>query len=235
MTTRAPVSVVLWDVGGTLVARRESEGDVVLRALSTAGISPLALRPESVERSRQYRRDALLEWRSPEQEAAGFRKLARLLLDRLTPPATPEQIETVGGILADYFDVYGIVDGMPELLADLKGRGVRQAAVSNWPPSLPHFLAHHGLRQFFDLVISSAEEGVVKPDPALLERALQRLGAAPEEAVYIGDSVALDVAPARTLGMQAIHFDPAGTEPEAEVRTPSDLRGRLLELLRPAG
>lgn len=225
------VSVVMWDVGGTLVERRSSERDVVLRALEAAGIPPLALRPESVERSRQYRLDALLEWRSPEQEAAGFRKLAELMLDGVDPPPKPEQVETVAGLFADYFDVYQPIDGMPELLTEMSARGVRQAVVSNWPPSLHRFLEHHGLRQFFAVVVSSAEEGVGKPDPELLLRALQRLAVTPPEAVYVGDSAALDVAPARALGMQAIHFNPGGTEPEAEVRTPAELCRLLIDLL----
>lgn len=225
------VSVVLWDVGGTLADRHLSERDVVLRALETAAIPPLALRPEAVERSRQYRLDALLEWRSPEQEAAGFRKMAALLLDGVDPPPRPEQIETVARIFADYFDVYQVIGGIPELLADLQARGVRQAVVSNWPPSLHRFLEHHGLRPYFALVVSSAEEGVVKPDPELLRRALQRLAVPPPEAVYVGDSAALDVAPARALGMQAIHFNPGGTEPDAEARMPAELRRRLFDLL----
>lgn len=225
------VSVVIWDVGGTLVDRRLSERDVVLRALEAAGIPPLVLRPEAVERSRQYRLDALLEWRSPEQEGAGFRKMAALLLDGVDPPARAEQVETVARIFADYYDVYQPIEGMPELLADLRTRGVRQAVVSNWPPSLHRFLEHHGLRQYFALVVASAEEGVVKPDPDLLRRALLRLEVTPPEAAYVGDSAALDIAPARALGMPAVHFDPGGTEPDAEARTPAELRRRLFALL----
>lgn len=229
--TAPRISVVIWDVGGTLVDRRLSERDAVLRALDAAGISPLALRPASVERSRQYRLDALLLWRSPEQEASGFRTLADLLLDGIEPPPKPGQAATVARVLADYFDVYQVIGGMPEVLADLSARGIRQAVVSNWPPSLHRFLEHHGLRQFFELVVSSAEEGIVKPDPELLRRALRRLDVSPQDAVSVGDSAALDIAPARALGLAAIHFNPGGTEPEAETRTPADLRRRLFDLL----
>jgi putative hydrolase of the HAD superfamily len=44
-----------------------------------------------------------------------------------------------------------------------------------------------GLREHFDFVIDSALVGVEKPDPRIFRMGLERLGVAPEEAVYVGD------------------------------------------------
>ncbi|HSN75064.1 MAG TPA: HAD family phosphatase [Anaerolineae bacterium] len=57
----------------------------------------------------------------------------------------------------------------------------------------------------FDLVINSAREGVKKPDPAIYHLTLERLGVAPNEAIFVDDMPA-NVAAAAALGIHAIHF-----------------------------
>jgi putative hydrolase of the HAD superfamily len=57
---------------------------------------------------------------------------------------------------------------------------------------------------------------VEKPDPRLFRLALQRAGAAPEEAVHVGDLYEVDVVGARAAGIRAILLDPAGLYPEAD-------------------
>lgn len=57
----------------------------------------------------------------------------------------------------------------------------------------------------FDLIVISAEEKVMKPDPAIFLRTLERLGRRPEEAVFIDDFIQ-NVTAAREVGMAAIHF-----------------------------
>jgi putative hydrolase of the HAD superfamily len=57
----------------------------------------------------------------------------------------------------------------------------------------------------FDEMIISAEVGLVKPDPRIYQLALDRLGAAPEAAVFIDDFLR-NVEGARAVNMRAIHF-----------------------------
>jgi epoxide hydrolase-like predicted phosphatase len=57
----------------------------------------------------------------------------------------------------------------------------------------------------FDLYINSAEVGLAKPDPAIYELALARLGVAPGEAIFIDDNLD-NVHAAARLGIHAIHF-----------------------------
>ena len=57
----------------------------------------------------------------------------------------------------------------------------------------------------FDEMIISAEVGLVKPDPRIYRLALDRLGVAPEEAVFI-DDLLRNVEGARAVKMNAIHF-----------------------------
>jgi len=60
-------------------------------------------------------------------------------------------------------------------------------------------LAHH-----FAASVAAPELGVAKPDPAIFLAGCRLLGVAPEEAVYVGDDVLLDVQGAQRVGMRAV-------------------------------
>lgn len=57
----------------------------------------------------------------------------------------------------------------------------------------------------FDHIVISAEVGVMKPDARIYRLALDGLGVAPEEAVFV-DDFEHNVQGARQVGMRAIHF-----------------------------
>jgi epoxide hydrolase-like predicted phosphatase len=57
-----------------------------------------------------------------------------------------------------------------------------------------------------DMMIISAEEGLIKPDERIYHLALERLGVGPEEVVFLDDRL-VNVEAARRLGMYAIHFN----------------------------
>ena len=61
-----------------------------------------------------------------------------------------------------------------------------------------------GIRDYFGAVLISEEEGVRKPDPEIFRRALKRVGAAPREAVFVGDNPEADINAAKSVGMKAI-------------------------------
>lgn len=99
------------------------------------------------------------------------------------------------------------------------------AIISNATDSLRVSLAQkYPIDDAFDLIVCSAEERVMKPDPRIYRLTLERLGREPAEAVFIDDS-APNVAAAREIGMHAIHF-------HANMDVPAE----LAELgVRPAG
>ncbi len=65
----------------------------------------------------------------------------------------------------------------------------------------------HGahLRERFDVVVESAEVGLRKPDPAIYRLVVDRLGVAPDEAVFVDDWEE-NLPPARDLGLHTIAF-----------------------------
>ena len=93
--------------------------------------------------------------------------------------------------------------GTREALDRLRAAGLRLGVVSNSDGRVEEALVAAGLRDRFDVVLDSALVGVEKPDPAIFRAALDALGVAPAEALYVGDLYEVDVVGARAAGMPA--------------------------------
>ena len=93
---------------------------------------------------------------------------------------------------------------VPDVLARLRAGGARLAVVSNWDVSLHDVLERTGLRPLLDGVVTSAEFGAAKPDPAIFARALELAGASAAGAVHAGDDVEADVHGARAAGIEPV-------------------------------
>lgn len=82
------------------------------------------------------------------------------------------------------------------------------AIISNATDSLTATVAQlDPTGDLFDLVVGSAYEKVMKPDPLIFERTLARLGCQAAEAVFI-DDFAHNIRGAQAVGMHTIHFTP---------------------------
>jgi putative hydrolase of the HAD superfamily len=119
------------------------------------------------------------------------------------------------------------------LLEALRSRGLLLGLVSNAfdPPWILHRdLERQGLAERLDVAVFSSEVGRRKPDPAIFETALERLGVAPEDALFVGDRLYEDIRGAGDLGLttvQALWFraddHPEGGEPNYEAFTQMDV------------
>src|SRR5262249_58398496 len=108
-----------------------------------------------------------------------------------------------------------------DLLRALRRRH-RLAVVSNfdYTPTARHVLEREGIVDLFDSVVISDEVGWRKPKPVIFERALQRLGITPVEALFVGDRADIDVAGGLRGGVTtaSVHVD--GAAPPARVYPP---------------
>jgi phosphoglycolate phosphatase len=129
--------------------------------------------------------------------------------------ALPEDRRTeaqVAECVARWRDVYGanwhvrsrIYDGMSQVLETLSAQDLATGVLSNKPHEftckcIEHFFPRHPFRAVF-----GARAGVPrKPDPAGLREIADRLGIAPGQCVYVGDS-AVDVQTARAAGSHPV-------------------------------
>lgn len=105
---------------------------------------------------------------------------------------------------------------MPTLI-DLKSKGYKLGVISNGLTIKQYEkLVRLGLHHFFDFVITSEEAGVEKPDTAIYELAMKRMGCDPENSVMIGNNFKDDIMGAIDAGMSAIYLTPGLTKLERE-------------------
>jgi len=92
------------------------------------------------------------------------------------------------------------------LLKDLHEREHPLFALTNWSAeTFPEARRRYDFLAWFQDIIVSGEEGLVKPDPALYHLAARRSGLAPADLVFIDDSRP-NVEAAKSLGFDAIQF-----------------------------
>jgi putative hydrolase of the HAD superfamily len=130
--------------------------------------------------------------------------------------------------------------GIGSALEALAGRGVRLGIVCDVGFTrgelLRGLLAEEGLLTHFSGWAFSDEVGHYKPSPQIFEAALAALGAAPEEAMHVGDLRRTDVAGAAALGMRTVRYRGMHDDPDESAGVEADfVVDHHLELLDVAG
>ncbi|HEY6706305.1 MAG TPA: HAD family phosphatase [Actinomycetota bacterium] len=104
----------------------------------------------------------------------------------------------------------GAVGGTVEVLAELRAAGVPVYALTNWSAETFGIARERfEFLEWFDGVLVSGEERMIKPDPAIFRLLLDRFGLDPEATFYVDDSEP-NVEAAGRLGFDAVRF--TGTE-----------------------
>jgi phosphoglycolate phosphatase len=107
--------------------------------------------------------------------------------------------------------------GIPDLLAELRGRGRRLAvATGKARRGLDRALARSGLARFFE-VTRCADEGLPKPHPDMVLHLLEETGVDPARALMVGDTTH-DLELAASAGVDAVAVC-YGAHDEAQLRS----------------
>jgi putative hydrolase of the HAD superfamily len=120
-----------------------------------------------------------------------------------------ERLDLDAQELEDFRRGFWSGDRLDEALVDvirhLAGEGYRTALLSNAPDTLRSYIEELGIADAFEVIVISAEEGLVKPAPEIYERVLERLDVAAEQAAFI-DDMRSNVEAARRVGLHATRF-----------------------------
>ena len=120
--------------------------------------------------------------------------------------------------MLEYFDQnfhrYSVrFDGVIEAMEFLRSQGVGIACVTNGRDFFQrNKIEALGLSAYFEVIVTSGELGVKKPDPVIFNTALAKLGADTKDCVFIGDNLKADIQPSNSLGMKTIWVDGSVTE-----------------------
>lgn len=209
------LEAVFFDVGNTLIHPHPSVSHVCRQILLEAGydrdletIEDLMPLVDAYYEDR-YREDDTF-WTSEEETSSVWVGMYAMLCRRL---GIEEQAEALARRVYEEFGDPGrwrtFADVAPAF-ARLKDRGLRLGVISNWDTRLTCILDGIGLGGAFDVVVSSADVGLRKPDPRIFELACERLGVAPGSAAHVGDHHYSDVLGATAAGMLAVLVDRHG-------------------------
>ncbi|MBL8487139.1 MAG: HAD family phosphatase [Rhodocyclaceae bacterium] len=197
-----PVSTVVFDLGGVLI-------DWNPRHLYRRLI------PDPRELDRFLAQVCPQSWN--ERQDAG-RPVAEATRERIA--LYPDQADLIHAYYGRWEEMLsGPIAGTVALLEALHGRGIPLYALSNWSAELFPVARRRFpfLARFRGLVVSG-EEGVIKPEPAIFHRLLDRYRLDAPACLFIDDNPA-NVAAAAGLGFRTHHF-----------RTPELLSGHLAGL-----
>jgi 2-haloacid dehalogenase len=154
-----------------------------------------------------------LEWHEAHDRGAPFERSAAELA--AVYPEYTDLIRAWGERSEEM--VGGQIDPTVAILADLRARGVPCYALTNMEAeTYPLRRERFEFLRWFDGTVVSAQEGTIKPDPEIFRRLLDRFGLVAERTVMVDDAER-NIAAARALGMQTVHF-----------RSPAQLRAWLV-------
>lgn len=183
------IKAIIFDVGGVLIRTADQSGRQIWESrlgLPPGGAEAIVLNSEMGHRAQrgEISTEALWSWVGTHLELG----------------------EELSQFRRDFWRGDFLDQSLVTLVRKLRRR-YQLAIISNAMDSLTETLAEHELLEEFDLIVGSAYEGIMKPDPVIYERTLHRLGLLPAESVFIDDSPA-NVAGAQALGINAVLFKP---------------------------
>lgn len=106
-------------------------------------------------------------------------------------------------------DTVSIPEGVPETINMLKSMGFLLGIITD--TAMPfsrklNWFDEHGFGRVWDVVISSKELGVRKPDPSMYAEAINQTGIQADEAAFIGHKTS-ELVGAKAVGMKTIAFN----------------------------
>ena len=133
----------------------------------------------------------------------------------------------------DFRDVLKPFDDARPILAALRARGIRVGVLSNAVmPNVSASLDAVGLGDLVDSALATPAIGCSKPAPEAYMHALNAIGVAPDEALFVDDELP-NVVGARAIGMRAVLVNRAGKTVPADPASIADI-GLLTDLLEGA-
>jgi putative hydrolase of the HAD superfamily len=217
------IEIVFFDAGETILHPHPSFHELFAKVCSEYGVD---VEPEKVAELQQRLAPYLVDLASesgvdnpslsPEDSRTFWSYLYRRFLQELG-------IEDEG-LTQRLYDVfshpssYALFDDVLPTLKALLDTGSRLGLISNFEEWLEGMLVELEVGHLFDVSVISGIEGVEKPDPEIYRLALKRAEIDGDRALHVGDSMTLDVEPARIAGLRTVLLDRHNRYPDASAR-----------------
>ncbi|MEU8005566.1 HAD-IA family hydrolase [Catellatospora sp. NPDC049111] len=186
---------ILFDLFHTLLDGADAQRDrVVARMGEIVGVDPTAM----VYAYHDSWRERLVRWSAEET----VRRLAR----RLGGKPSPDQVRRAAALRLELAS--WLLNSAPSstlvTLDGLRAAGWRLGLVSNATAEVAEAWSSCGLARRFDVAVFSCVVGVAKPEPGIYLAAVDRLGVAPQDCVFVGDGADGELAGAAAVGLSVV-------------------------------
>ena len=209
------VRAVFFDAGNTLIFPRVEE---LAGELTAQGYPATA---EDFYASERAGKEKLAAWLRPliggsevprAVDRVYWTEYLSVLAERIGVPETEREplMHRLGARFADILLWSRVFPETAAFLDALRAQGYSLGVISNSNGTVEQQLARVDLARRFEFILDSHLVGVEKPHPEIFQMALQRAGVAASEAVFVGDSYAVDVGGARAAGLYGVLFDHVG-------------------------
>lgn len=185
----APAKTVVFDLGGVLV---DWDPRYLYRTLM----------PSEAEVERFLTEVATPEWNAAQDVGRTWAEAVETLSAQF-----PEHADLIAAYDERWLEtIRGDIPGTVEILGQLRASGTPLYALTNWSAEkFPLARERFGWLAWFEGIVVSGEEQVVKPDPRIYRILLDRHGLDPAATVFIDDSRP-NVEAAAAVGITALHF-----------------------------
>lgn len=201
------IQAVIWDLGGVLV--RTHDWEPRFKWEERLGLEPMALTD--------------MVFNSPVAQAASVGEAEADDIWQWLGSELNLSSQDLEALRTDYWSGDSVDYGLIDTIRSLKA-AYKTALLSNaWPDLRPAIEDRWKFADAFDVMIISAEVGLVKPDAGIYQHTLRALEVEPAASVFLDDFIE-NVEGAQAVGMNAIHF----RDPEqalVELHQLLDLRG----------
>ena len=203
---------VFFDLYHTLVTYDPPQEELEAGALKEMGVDvqPVALRsPIIVADEFIYNEIARrpLSHRSQEEKLALYMQHQEMILREAAVPYDTRIVMGLLGKMQQAQMKLVLFDDVAPALTELKKRGLILGLISNLEQDANETLNRLGLHLWLEIVVTSKDAGVNKPQPEIFLEAINRAGVQPAEALYIGDQYQVDILGANGAGMKGILLD----------------------------
>lgn len=210
MTQSSKITTILFDAGGTLVHADLRFIHKLLRQSGITATPQVIRRAECVSKQAIDRRmnAAIADTDETRRQPYFAAMLEHLGIAPDQAAALLHQIEAEHQLR----NLWRLMrPSTPQILQELRNRGLTLGVVSNSDGRIFSVLDHCGLAQFFQVIVDSHEVGLEKPDPRIFQFALNKTNTQPEQAVYVGDIYSIDVVGAERAGLRPVLLDSVGS------------------------
>jgi HAD superfamily hydrolase (TIGR01509 family) len=208
--------LITFDFGDTLVTSDPPYFARIAMSLNELGFDHTHGQVEEAYHRADFRHAPEILKLAPFDNETYIRTFSELLLQELKITEDSEKIlKELGKTLLAFRPQRVLMPGARDLLEELHRRGIKLGIISNNDGLTLKKCEGVGIAGYFEFILDSTVEAMMKPDPRFFRLAIKKAGVRPEKALHVGDLWGSDVLGAHSAGLWAIWLKKPYLDPPA--------------------